>query len=349
MFCSQCGKMVEDGAGFCSVCGNAIETDVSVEVENTAVVTEVEAPKVEEPLIVQQSPHGSYCANCGTYVEGDQQFCSKCGAARGVVKKAKTDNEILLLIKKMIKTPTDGFLALYQAQDKKVSMIFVAIQAIVAVVYGVLLNNKLVAFYNDYIQNLTVNITNTISKFLSDLGKFVPGVGGSVTGEIAGGLFANLGIDTAVINMLKYDSDMIGIGIVLLTVLGAIIAQIVLLFLMMKLFKLDGAFMDAVKIYAAKSYWSAVGMIISLIILLFSPSVSMVLIVIVGCLVNHSIEQMLRFHSPGSKNQIFWIQLIMNVIEIGSVCLCVYIVFEEFLSNFTSYMKALIPYLGDVL
>lgn len=57
-------------------------------------------------------------------------FCSKCGTARGGVKRVKVDNELLSMVKAMFKTPIDGFAKLYQTNDMKISVIFVVIQII---------------------------------------------------------------------------------------------------------------------------------------------------------------------------------------------------------------------------
>ncbi len=293
MFCSKCGKQVAEDAGFCPACGNAIESDVSMEGVGNTEEMKAAVSEPEKTVVAQQAPQGSYCAGCGTYIEAEQQFCPKCGTAKGGVKREKADNELLSMVKAMIKTPVDGFTKLYQTNDMKTSVVFVVIQVVLAVVFGALLNNKLITSYNEYIQNLTVNLTNSLSEMLGELGSIVPGVGGAIAGEIVGSLLGSSGIDAAIVNMLKYNSDMIGIGVVLLTVLGAILAQMVLLFVLMKIFKLDGAFMDAVKIYSAKSFWSALGMIISLLLLLISPLAAMGFIVVAGCFINHSIGQTL--------------------------------------------------------
>lgn len=359
MFCSNCGKSVDDGAGFCPSCGAVIEPDEVMEVINDVQVVQPVQPQqtVQQTQVVPpgsqvQQPQGSYCAGCGAFVEAGQQFCPKCGTAKGGAKKVKADNEILKLAQTMIKTPVDGLAALYQCKDSKVPVIFVTVQAVLAIIYGLLLNSKLVSIYNEYIQNLTVNLTNSLTSFLGDFLGGLASLGGGLVGgagaEIASGLVEEVfgdSIDAAIINALQLKSELIGIGAILIASVVAIAAQVLILFLLMQIFKMKVAFMDAVKIYAAKSYWSAVCVLISTILILISPWAAIGFVLISGIFINHSIGQMLQIHSPESKNQIFWVQLIFNIIEIVTIGFSVYYIIGVVSDNFVSYLGGIIPFL----
>ena len=362
MFCSNCGKPVDDGAGFCPSCGAVIEPDEVMEVINDVQVAQpvqpqqtVQQAQVVPPVSQVQQPQGSYCAGCGAFVEAGQQFCPKCGTAKGGVKKVKADNEILKLAQTMIKTPVDGLAALYQSKDSKMPMIFVAVQAVLAIIYGFLLNSKLVSSYNEYIQNLTVNLTNSLTSILGDFLGGLAGLGGGLAGGFGAGFASELvedmfgdSIDAAIISTLQLKSDLIGIGAILITSVVAIAAQVLILFLLMQVFKTKVAFMDAVKIYAAKSYWSAVCILISMVLILVSPWAAIGFILISGNFINHSIGQMLQIHSPESENQIFWVQLIFNIIEIVTIGLSVYYIIGVVSNSFVSYLGGILPFLEDI-
>ncbi len=371
MFCSNCGKPVDDGAGFCPSCGTAIEPDEVMEVINDVQAAsevpvmptpqpEVQTAQpiqqqqtVQQAQVVQsvqqvQQPQGSYCAGCGAFVEAGQQFCPKCGTAKGGVKKAKADNEIVKLAQTMIKTPVDGFAALYQSKDTKLPAIFVAVQAVLAIVYGLLLDNKLVNAYNEYVTNLAVNLSNSLTSMASDLvgglgataGSLAGGVVTSAINELIEELFGELGATVG--TTLQMNSSLIGIGAILIASIVAIAAQILLLFLLMQIFKIKSVFMDAVKIYAAKSYWSVLCILIAMVLILISPVAAIGFVLVGGIFVNHSIGQMLLVHSPQSKNQVFWIQLIFNIIEVATVALSIYYVSGVIGDNLINYVSGIV-------
>ena len=355
MFCSNCGKPVDDGAGFCPSCGAVIEPYEVMEVINDVQVAQpvqpqqtVQQAQVVPPVSQVQQPQGSYCAGCGAFVEAGQQFCPKCGTAKGGVKKVKADKEILQVAKTMIQKPVDGFTALYQAKDTKLPAIFVAIQAVLAIIYGLLLDHKLVSTYNDYVTNLAVNLSNSLTSMASDM---VGGLG-ATAGNLAGGLitgainelidelFGELGATVG--TTLQMNSSLIGIGAIIIASVVAIAAQVLLLFLLMQIFKVKSVFMDAVKVYAAKAYWSALCILIAMVLLLVSPGAAIGFVLIGGIFVNHSIGQMLLVHSPQSKNQVFWIQLIFNIIEVVTLALVIYYVSGVMGGNLVNYLSGIV-------
>lgn len=362
MFCSNCGKSVDDGAGFCPACGMAVEQEVVIEVVNsiqeepevfvqadeyTKAMQEEQQTQMMQP--VWKQPQGSYCAGCGAFVEAGQQFCPKCGTARGGVKKQKSDNnEILQMAKTMIQKPVDGFVALYQSKDTRLPAIFIMVQAVLAIIYGLLLDNKLVNSYNEYVANLAVNLSNSLTSMASNLvgglgataGSLAGGVVTSAINELIEELFDELGVTVG--TTLQMKSNLIGIGVILITAIVAIAAQVLLLFVLMQIFKIQSAFMDAVKIYAAKSYWSALSILIAMVLILISPGAAIGFVLHSGIFVNHSIGQMLLIHSPQSKNQVFWIQLIFNIIEIVTVALVIYYVTGVMGENLVNYFSGLV-------
>lgn len=362
MFCSNCGKPIEDDAGFCPSCGTAVEPQEMMEVANDVQAVNkipvAPAPQVEDQAVqqAQQMPQGSYCFGCGTFIEDEQQFCPKCGTAKNGVKKVKSESEIVLLVKKMLRTPVDGFAALYSCKNTRIPAIFVGVQAILAIIYGLLLENKLVSSYNAYLENLTVNLTNTLTSILGEFLGGIAGVGGGLAGGVSAGFAGELiedvfgdSINVTIINALQFKSDLIGIGAIILVSVIAIAAQVLILFLLMQIFKIKVVFMDAVKIYAAKSFWSALCILIATVLVFVSPWSAIGFILIAGIFVNHSVGQMLVIHSPESKNQIFWIQMIFNVIEVLTVALSIYYISGVVVNNFIRYLGGIIPFLEEIL
>ena len=94
MFCSECGKPLEDGAAFCGNCGAVVVKEAEV-MEAAEVPAEVDAepvevaPEVAEPAPVAIMPppvvppmgRTVFCNSCGTPIEGGGTFCGNCGAA----------------------------------------------------------------------------------------------------------------------------------------------------------------------------------------------------------------------------------------------------------------------------
>lgn len=353
MFCSNCGKEVEEHAVFCPACGATVEPEGSVEATNNSQAATQPMQQAATQPAQQQAPQGSFCAGCGTFIEAGVQFCPKCGTAKGGVKKLNVDEEKVQLAKTMLKTPVDGFAALYQDKDAKLPMIFVAVQVVLAVIYGLLLNNRLVSAYNDYVSDLATNLTKSLTSMFSGIlggaGGLVNGIGTAAVNELIGELFGGSTTTATLGTTLQLKSDLIGFGAIILTSILAIAAQIVLLFLLMQIFKIKSVFRDAVKVYAAKSFWSAICIFVAVILVFISPVVSVGVVLISGILINHSVGQMLEIHSPGSRNQIFWIQLIFSIIELATIAVCVKYIGGSVGENLVSYLGTLIGSVGGIL
>ena len=152
-----------------------------------------------------------FCSNCGNQIEDGALFCPNCGKAMEETQKAKTDNNVMRLIKTMVKNPVAGFSEIYQSDNMKLPVIIVAAQLVLAVIYGFLLDSKLVNAYNNYIGNMSMNLTNGITSvfgdFLGGLAGIGGGMGAGLASELVEGIFGG-SIDAAAISIMQLKSNL---------------------------------------------------------------------------------------------------------------------------------------------
>lgn len=82
MFCSNCGKKLEDSAAFCDGCGARIEGAKSdtAEYKTDILPDTAENPAGEEAAKDVQKMSQIFCPQCGTQNSGDFAYCLSCGA-----------------------------------------------------------------------------------------------------------------------------------------------------------------------------------------------------------------------------------------------------------------------------
>jgi len=87
MFCNNCGAYLEDGAAFCTSCGQAVNIENGIE-NHTAQTASAPINPVKPAQI--------FCGKCGSAVQEGMQHCTRCGTPIGAAKKKRLN--ILALI-----------------------------------------------------------------------------------------------------------------------------------------------------------------------------------------------------------------------------------------------------------
>ena len=84
IFCSNCGTKLEDGARFCSRCGNLVGT------------ISTETPEINKKEVFEGEKH--ICPNCFNNIDSFEASCPYCGFE---VRGAKTSDSVSELVKKL--------------------------------------------------------------------------------------------------------------------------------------------------------------------------------------------------------------------------------------------------------
>ena len=92
MFCTNCGKEVNDDVSFCPYCGmrsrGYIQASEALQTAETIKVHEESVPAIQENLM--------FCRNCGSQIDINTLVCSHCGVpVQENVNKAKRQEQAI--------------------------------------------------------------------------------------------------------------------------------------------------------------------------------------------------------------------------------------------------------------
>lgn len=106
--CSNCGKILEDGARFCDVCGSAVAAPQAAPAQEPAPVVDVSSPEMEAtPAPAQETASAAEqnCPNCAAPIRADYKVCPVCGTFLNTAPAPKAEKKKFSLNLKALPKP----------------------------------------------------------------------------------------------------------------------------------------------------------------------------------------------------------------------------------------------------